>query len=83
MQTVKAFIEKVKSAGNKDVTLYMYPGEGHGFMNGGKDIHEKMKSKLQAKHAYRDFETARTVAQGMHVFILSCPGMHESDLAAC
>ena len=25
------FIEKVKANGNKDVTLYMYPGEGHGF----------------------------------------------------
>ena len=46
MQTVKEFIEKVKAGGNKDVSLYMYPGEGHGFMNGGKDIHEKMKSKL-------------------------------------
>ena len=43
LQTVKAFIEKVKAGGNNDVTLYMYPGEGHGFMNGGKDIHEKMK----------------------------------------
>ena len=50
MQTVKTFIEKVKSAGNKDVTLYMYPGEGHGFMNGGKDIHEKMKSKQLSMH---------------------------------
>lgn len=43
-KTVKEFIEKVKAGGNKDVSLYMYPGEGHGFMNGGKDIHEKMKT---------------------------------------
>lgn len=46
MQTVKEFIEKVKANGNKDVTLYMYPGEGHGFMNGGQDIHKMMKSKF-------------------------------------
>ena len=46
MQTVKEFIEKIKAGGNKDVTLYMYPKEGHGFMNGGEDIHKKMKSKL-------------------------------------
>lgn len=45
LQTVKEFIEKVKAGGNKDVTLYMYPGEGHGFMNGGQDIHKMMKSK--------------------------------------
>ena len=45
-QTVKEFIEKVKASGNKDVTLYMYPGEGHGFMNGGDDIHKMMKSEL-------------------------------------
>ncbi len=45
MQTVKEFIEKVKANGNKDVTLYMYPGQGHGFMNGGQDIHKMMKSK--------------------------------------
>ena len=42
---MKEFIEKVKAGGNKDVTLYMYPGEGHGFMNGGQDIHKMMKSK--------------------------------------
>lgn len=46
MQTVKEFIEKVKANGNKDVTLYMYSGEGHGFMNGGQDIHKMMKSKF-------------------------------------
>lgn len=45
MQTVKEFIEKVKASGNKDVTLHMYPGEGHGFMNGGEDIHKMMKSE--------------------------------------
>ena len=45
IQTVKELIEKVKANGNKDVTLYMYPGEGHGFMNGGQDIHKMMKSK--------------------------------------
>lgn len=49
LQTVKEFIEKVKAAGNKDVTLYMYAGEGHGFMNGGEDIHKKMKSKVLQK----------------------------------
>lgn len=43
---MKEFIEKVKAGGNKDVTLYMYPGEGHGFMNGGQDIHKLMKSKF-------------------------------------
>ena len=45
VQTIKEFIEKVKAGGNQNVSLYMYPGEGHGFMNGGKDIHEKMKSE--------------------------------------
>ena len=45
MQTVGEFIEKVKAGGNNDVTLYMYPGEGHGFMNGGDDIHKMMKSE--------------------------------------
>ncbi|DBA68944.1 hypothetical protein WJX79_005797 [Trebouxia sp. C0005] len=43
-KTVKEFIEKVKANGNKDVTLYMYSGEGHGFMNGGQDIHKMMKT---------------------------------------
>lgn len=46
VQTVKEFVEKIKASGNKDVTLYMYPKEGHGFMNGGKDIHKKMKSEI-------------------------------------
>lgn len=45
VQTVKEFIDKVKAGGNKDVTLFMYPGEGHGFMNGGEDIHKMMKSE--------------------------------------
>ena len=45
LQTVKEFIEKIKAGGNTDATLYMYPGEGHGFMNGGEDIHKKMKSE--------------------------------------
>lgn len=44
VQTVKGFIEKVKAGGNKHVELLMYPGEGHGFMNGGEDIHKMMKS---------------------------------------
>jgi dienelactone hydrolase len=52
MQTVKEFIEKVKANGNKDVTLYMYPGEGHGFMNGGEDIHKMMKSKFTHCQSY-------------------------------
>ena len=42
---MKEFIEKVKAGGNKDVTAYFYPGEGHGFMNGGEDIHKMMKSE--------------------------------------
>lgn len=42
---MKEFIEKVSAGGNKDVTLHMYSGEGHGFMNGGEDIHKMMKSK--------------------------------------
>ena len=45
LQTVKEFIEKVKAGGNKHVELFMYPGEGHGFMNGGEDIHKMMKSE--------------------------------------
>lgn len=45
LQTVKGFIEKVKAGGNQNVELYMYPGEGHGFMNGGDDIHKMMKSE--------------------------------------
>lgn len=44
VQTVKEFIEKVKAGGNKHVELHMYSGEGHGFMNGGEDIHKMMKS---------------------------------------
>ena len=51
MQTVKEFIEKVKAGGNKDVTLYMYSGEGHGFMNGGEDIHKMMKCKFSPSSA--------------------------------
>ena len=58
MQTVKEFIEKVKAGGNKDVTLYMYPGEGHGFMNGGEDIHKMMKSEsYDLLHCFTAFMT--------------------------
>ncbi len=70
MQTVKEFIEKVKANGNKDVTLYMYPGEGHGFMNGGQDIHKMMKSKFTP--TVSDVHLTRVTAQQQNLIFAEC-----------
>lgn len=44
LQTVSDFVEKVKAAGGT-ADLFVYPGEGHAFMNAGDDIIKRMKSK--------------------------------------
>ena len=44
MQTVTAYVDKIKAAGGS-ASVFVYPGEGHAFMNSGEDIKKRMKSK--------------------------------------
>lgn len=44
MQEVEEYVEKIK-AGGGDATVYVYPGEGHAFMNSDPDSFKRMESK--------------------------------------
>lgn len=44
MQTVSGFVDKINAAGG-NAKVFVYPGEGHAFMNSGEKIKEKMKSE--------------------------------------
>ncbi len=46
MQDVRKFVDEIKAAGG-DAVLYVYPGEGHAFMNAQSDSIERMKSESQ------------------------------------
>ena len=50
MQTVTGFVDKIKGAGGS-ASVYVYPGEGHAFMNSGEDIIKRMKSESLLAHA--------------------------------
>jgi hypothetical protein len=40
---VKGVVDKINAAGGT-AELFVYPGEGHAFMNAGEDILKRMKS---------------------------------------
>ncbi|KAK9839656.1 hypothetical protein WJX81_003894 [Elliptochloris bilobata] len=42
-ETVTKFAEDIKKGGGS-AELFMYPGEGHGFMNAGEDVIKRMKT---------------------------------------
>ena len=44
VQTVSGFVDKINAAGG-NAKVFVYPGEGHAFMNAGEKIKEKMKSE--------------------------------------
>lgn len=44
-QDVEKYVGQIKATGG-DATVYVYPGEGHAFMNSRPDSIERMKSKL-------------------------------------
>lgn len=39
-QTVSSFVDKINAAGG-NAKVFVYPGEGHAFMNAGEKIKEK------------------------------------------
>ena len=43
-QEVEEYVDKVK-AGGGDATVYVYPGEGHAFMNSDPDSFKRMDSE--------------------------------------
>lgn len=44
VQTVSSFVDKINAAGG-NAKVFVYPEEGHAFMNAGEKIKEKMKSE--------------------------------------
>lgn len=45
---MRKYVDQIKAAGGNAVT-YVYPGEGHAFMNAQSDSIERMKSGLLIK----------------------------------